>query len=281
LRVRGGHLEIVKMIAEGRDAEIFALDDGRVLRLLRTPATQEMAEREAAALTAVRSVIPNVPAVTRTVQVAGRPGIVMDFIEGIDLMKRLGTHPWSLFTVARITGQIHARINSIAAPASLPRLRDFLRRRIESIDRVSEKLTAAVLFELENLPDGDALCHGDFQVGNIIVLADNEPVVIDWADATRGDADADFARTSVMMVAGDLPRGTPWLVRYGSRAGRNAFGRAYRSAYQRVRRSDLNTLRRWELVRAFDRLADNIPEERNKLLKIVRSRMSDLVGCAV
>ena len=141
LRLRGGHLEIVKMIAEGRDAEIFALDDGRVLRLLRAPATDEMAEREAAALTAVRSVIPNVPAVARTVQVAGRPGIVMDFIEGVDLMKRLGMHPWSLFTVARITGEIHARINSIAAPASLPRLRDSLRRRIESIDQVPEKLS--------------------------------------------------------------------------------------------------------------------------------------------
>lgn len=274
-------MDIVRRIAEGRDAEIFALDDGRVLRLLREPATQEMADREAAAMTAVRSVIPNVPAVVRTVRVAGRPGIVMDFIEGIDLMKRLGTHPWSLFSVAHITGEVHARINSVAAPVSLPRTRDYLRRRIESIDQVSGKLTAAVLFELENLPDGDALCHGDFQVGNIIVLGNREPVVIDWANATCGDADADFARTSVMMVAGALPPGTPWLIRYGSGAGRGAFGQAYRRAYQSLRRPEVTTLRRWELVRAFDRLADNIREERSSLLRIVKSRMSDRVRRAL
>jgi hypothetical protein len=63
-------------IAEGREADIFAWDAGTVLRLYRDPAAGPLADREMAALAAVRSVMPHV--LTRTARIVhdGRSRVV-------------------------------------------------------------------------------------------------------------------------------------------------------------------------------------------------------------
>src|SRR5262245_55479689 len=60
------------------------------------------------------------------------------------------------------------------------------RRKQELLDRIAE------------MPDGDRLCHGDFHPMNI--LGDpSQPIIIDWADARRGDPAADVCRSYLLM----------------------------------------------------------------------------------
>jgi aminoglycoside phosphotransferase (APT) family kinase protein len=142
-------------------------------------------------------------------------------------------------------------------------------RRIEGEASIPEPLRATALAELVRLPDGDALCHGDFHPDNILLCPEG-PAVIDWPNATRGDPCADFARTTVMLRVGSLPPGTPALIRWGSRPGRGLFRRVYASGYTQTRRYEERTLRRWQFVRAVDRFADGIPEERAALEREAR-----------
>src|SRR5258706_247313 len=51
-------------------------------------------------------------------------------------------------------------------------------------------MTRRALGILDTMSDGDRLAHGDLHPGNVL-LAEPGPVLIDWADATRGDAVAD------------------------------------------------------------------------------------------
>jgi hypothetical protein len=62
-------------IAEGRDAEIFAWDDGLVLRLHRDPNAGARAHRDMAVGATVRSVLPSVPTPAARIVHDGRPGI--------------------------------------------------------------------------------------------------------------------------------------------------------------------------------------------------------------
>ena len=67
--------------------------------------------------------------------------------------------------------------------------------------------------------DGDRLLHGDFHPANIMRNG-REFAVIDWSNVTRGPAEADYFRSYLMGTLGDLPPGTPWLIRTFARFGR-------------------------------------------------------------
>ena len=92
--------------------------------------------------------------------------------------------------------------------------------------------------------------------------------MIDWPHATRGDPCGDFARTLLVMKMGTLPPGPPLLIRSLQRMGRGLFARAYAAGYRETTRYDDEAVRRWQFVRAVERLADDIPGEREPLLRI-------------
>jgi aminoglycoside phosphotransferase (APT) family kinase protein len=257
-------------LAEGREAEILSWDPHTVLRLYRKANDHYRADREMAVLQAVCSALPFVPAALARVDWDGRPGVVMERVEGHNLLTEIARRPWRLLELAAVTGRVHAELHSIQAPEHLPSLREVLEDRIRKSAAIPEGLLRrAALEQLQHLSDGNQLCHGDFHPSNILLVA-QRPVVIDWANATRGPAISDFARTVLMMRVGSLPPGAPALVRWGSWMGRGLLCVAYHRAYQSTRSFDLATLRRWEFVRGVDRFADEIPEERFALLREVK-----------
>lgn len=263
-------------IAEGREAEILSWGEGRVLRLFRDPAAAARADREMRALAAVRSVLQIVPAPFERIEWQGRPGIVMERVSGRDALTQIARQPWRMPELAALSGRVHAELNGIAAPAALPALRAELGGRIASDAAIPEDLRAVALEALAALPDGTALCHGDFQIANML-LSPSGPVVIDWGNATRGDPAGDFARSLLMTRLGSLPPGTPRLIRWGRRLGLGLFRQAYLRAYRKRAIHDPAHVRRWELVRAVERLADGIPDERARLLREARQLRQRLV----
>jgi aminoglycoside phosphotransferase (APT) family kinase protein len=246
-------------IAEGREAEILGWGPGTVLRLYRDPAAGERADRELRVLQAVRSVLPLVPAAHERLTWEGRPGLVLERLEGRDVLAELERRPQRLLELAALCGRVHAELHALGAPEGIPGLCEVLEERIRSHPAIPEALRTVALAILEGLPDGAALCHGDFQPGNVL-LCGGGPVVIDWAHATRGDPAGDFARTELMMRLGSLPPGTAALIRWGRWLGGGAFRIAYRRAYSRRCRYEPGAL-------AVERLADAIPEERAGLLR--------------
>jgi len=69
-----------------------------------------------------------VPQTYEEVTIDGRSGLVMDRLEGSDLLTIIGQKPWRVFHSGRLTREVHARINAAPAPASLPAVRDVVNR---------------------------------------------------------------------------------------------------------------------------------------------------------
>ena len=103
-------------ISEGREAEIFEWGHGVVLRLLRNPNALQQIEWEAAAMRAAAGAGVRVPQVIEVVTVDGRPGLVMERIEGIDMLTLVGKQPWQVFAMSATAGRIQAELNCVAAP---------------------------------------------------------------------------------------------------------------------------------------------------------------------
>lgn len=266
----------LRLIGEGAEAQILELQDGRVLKLLRARGRVERVAYEVAALDAARSAGLQVPEAFEQVTVNGRPGIVMKRLRGTDLLSVLGRKPWLVFRTGRLTGELHARINAARGPASLPRVKDVAQEILASLARREPAVQLEWIQRvLERLPDGEALCHGDFHPGQLM-LSDGECVAFDWAGAKRGDPLFDYARTRVLLTIGEPPPGTSLLLRFVAKVGRRLLISSYARSYERnaAEPVDRARVRQWTVVNLAVRLFENIPGERPRLLRRLRNEIA-------
>jgi len=167
-----------RLIAKGRDADIFDAGPGRVLRRSRVPGRSQA--REARVMEHVRSYGYPVPAVFE-VSDDGQD-LVMERVDGPTMLDDLGDHPWRLRRHARTLADLHTRLGAIPAPDWLP----------------------------EGPVPGDRVVHLDLHPLNVLVTASG-PVVIDWTNARAGTPGSDVALTWLLTATGTIP-GPRWKV---------------------------------------------------------------------
>jgi aminoglycoside phosphotransferase (APT) family kinase protein len=255
-------------IAEGREAEIFAWEDGAVVKLYRHAGSGGAAASESAAMAAAKAAGGPVPASRGVIELEARSGLVMDRIEGADLLTIIGRKPWAVMAAGNTCGRTHAALHEVAAPSGLERLVSRVVRQIQSSPLVPADLRDRAIAALSALPDGDRLLHGDFHPGNVI-STELGPVVIDWTNASTGDPAADVARTLMLLRLGELPPGSPRLLMLLAKVARGILIGRYLSAYRRSRPLDDTLVQRWMLAVAVHRLSEDISEERERLLKFI------------
>jgi len=269
----GLEIERLRKIAEGREAEMFALAGDKVLRLYRTGFATTDAERQAASLRAISAAGVRVPAVYGVTQVDGRPGIIMERLPGTDLMTLLGHQPWRLFSIARISGRTHARINVTQAPSGLRSMRDRLRSMINNCPAIPDEFRLAGTEALDGLEDGDRLCHGDFWPGNVMISG-GKPVVLDWSNLTQGDPDADYAWSRMILEATDVPPWAPPLIRISAKFARRILIAMYGREYEKVRHPNKDRVARWRLPVLVARYADGIETEYPRLRGLIEKQLT-------
>ncbi len=281
MRTRLTHPSLqLERIGQGREAEVFACGNGQLLRLMRDPAGRARTERQLTAMEAARKGGLCVPHVVGAVEVNGRPGLVMERLDGVDLLTLMGKRPWRSFWVGMALGRTHALTHRITAPGSLPRARDELRERIVGSVLVPRSMKDLALSLLAGLRDGDALYHGSFHPGNVVAKRPRAPRgetsplgVIDWTQAARGHALADVAKTLLLIETCEPPPGTSSRVKALATLGRQVLALIYLKAYRRASALDFSDLQRWKFVQAVARLSEGVESERARLLRLAETQI--------
>jgi hypothetical protein len=223
-------MQVGPMIAAGRDCHIFAAGAGEVVRRARDGRSLE---REASIMRhARRSGFP-VPEVFD----ADGADILMERISGVNMGQDLGRRPWRLRSHAVLLAELLRQLAAVRAPDWLP--------------------------AVEGCP-GTKLLHLDLHPFNVLIT-DDGPRVIDWANASRGAAGADLANTWLTMATAPVPGIGPRLL---SRPLLKAFldsidrdaARPYLGAIARLRCADRNVL----------------PAERASIDRLVTRETSDM-----
>ena len=258
-----------EMLARGRTAEVFAWKDNQVLKLFLEDWPVDSVEHEAQVTGAVHKAGLPAPAVEGTVEVEGRLGIVLERVDGPSMLQVLTSKPWRIGKLARTLAELHAAIHSCEMP-ELPSLREELGRGIREVE-LPEETKEAVLRHLEQLPDGNIICHFDFHPDNIL-MSSRGPVVIDWSNPRRGDPLADVASCSLLLRLAPLPQfmAGQWLINL-LRARLHSI---YLKRYLQLRPSSRKQIAAWELPLVTSRLLDNIPEEKALLLAFIEKTLS-------
>jgi aminoglycoside phosphotransferase (APT) family kinase protein len=222
------------LLASGRDSEIFEHGPGRVLRRARDG--RSLADEAAV----MRWVADHGFPVPRVFEADG-PTIVMERVDGPTMIDDLVRHVWRLGDHARVLADLHRRLAEVPAP-------DWLR---------------------PSQFEGTGLLHLDLHPLNVLVTADG-PVVIDWANASRGDPSAEVASTW-MILATALP--DTRLERVVSMVGRRLFLRGFLGDVDR------QAARQWLPAMGVHRKADrNTTVREHALIDRLVARESRLLG---
>jgi aminoglycoside phosphotransferase (APT) family kinase protein len=249
-------------IGIGRTAEVFLGESaGTVVKLLRLGFDPADLTAEAAKAAAAVAAGAPAPAVHGLVELAGRPGLVMDRVEGASMLARVIDRPHRVRRFGASLGSTHARILA-CRPTDLPSVADRLGGAIDRAE-LPTAIREPALGALADLPDGDALLHGDLHPDNVFGSPD-DPVVIDWVDASVGDPAADVARTVWLLSADAIPLDQP-----RRRLAVALVGLLRRSYLQSVTGAIGLTgseIDRWRLPVLAARVAEGIEHEREPLL---------------
>lgn len=160
------------LIASGRECDVFTHGPGRVLRRSRTGRSLEY---EARVMDHARTHGYPVPVVHEVIE--GGAAMVLDLIAGPTMADALTRRPWTVGRFGRLLAELHRRLRGVPAPAWL---------------------------EPVGGREGHDLLHLDLHPLNVL-MAPGGPVVIDWANAGRGDGAIDEALTWVVMASASLP----------------------------------------------------------------------------
>lgn len=160
------------LIGRGRNADVFGIGGGRVLRRYRDGRAPIAVAREAEIMTHARAHGVPVPEVF---DVSGYD-IVMEHAVGPTMLDVLGKRPWTFRAQARLLARLHGVVHAVPALGWLP----------------------------APFGDGSALLHGDLHAVNVILTAQGA-VIIDWEGAASGPAPADIAMTWVIMAFSEIP----------------------------------------------------------------------------
>jgi tRNA A-37 threonylcarbamoyl transferase component Bud32 len=130
--------------------------------------------------------------------------LVMERLDGPTMLGALSRRPWTLREQGRLLAELHQRLHRIPAPGWIPEA---------------------------PAGRGDRLIHLDLHPLNVIVTAKG-PMVIDWPNARRGDANTDVALTWALLTAGEVPANRLRAAVLGR--GRAALIKAFLRPFDRV-----------------------------------------------
>jgi uncharacterized protein (TIGR02172 family) len=255
-------------IAEGRTAEIFAWEDGRILKLLRPgfpPGLIEQEERITSAI--VQAGIP-APKIYGLIEVNGRPGILYERIDGPSLTGLIEQSPLRLRKHAGVLARLHAVLHRHTV-AGLPRQKDILAWQVQEAAVLPAAIRNSVLSLLDRLPDGDSLCHNDFHPLNVLI-GPGGPVIIDWESASLGSPCADVARTSLTVALARPAQGFPnfWMKKVAE-FYLPAFTSAYLARYRLFANDRLPDLHSWQTVQAAAKVQYEAPANQGMWIEVI------------
>jgi len=137
------------------------------------------------------------------VKAAGRYGAIYERLKGKRSIARvLADEPERLEEMAKIFAEEGKKLHSVKCNKELFKdIKDVLREKIASTGLVSEEKKQRALDLIEGAKSCDTCLHGDFQIGNMLIV-DNHPMFIDLADFAYGDPIFDISFMAFQAIAG-------------------------------------------------------------------------------
>ena len=193
----------LKLIGSGKTADVYRLDDEKVIKVYYPQIDRMLIENEynAANLSAELGIAS--PKAYSLEQIDGRAAIVFDYVSGDTIKDLLTKHPLHAKKYGQGMADLQLSIHRIAADGKFPTIKKGYRTFILQKTELTDADKALVVSRLDALPEDTKLLHGDFHPENIL-MADGKPTIIDWSGAVVGSPIADVCGTYLIVKTSPL-----------------------------------------------------------------------------
>lgn len=193
-----------KIIGRGNTACVYEWDEGKVLKLFNQGYPDEAIEKEYLNAMAIADFDFAKPKVYEIISYEDKKGIIYDKVEGESLldwvMKTGDVEKCALYMTSLHKAIVKNKISNVAY------YKDFLKSSVTSASLTIDE-EQEILQRINRLADGEALCHGDFHPGNIL-LSGERAFIIDFMNVCCGNFLYDVARTVYLVEYTPVPADT-------------------------------------------------------------------------
>jgi len=185
-----------ELVARGATAEIRRGAPGTVVKTFTRDLPPIVVELEAAGTRAAMAAGLSAAALIDATPDADPPSLTFDFIEGKELAQLYGE--LGAAAVGTMLAELQHQVRQVGSPQVVA-IEDFLGHQLRSPE-IPENLRAAARRDLARLTAHSerVLCHMDLHDANVMMTATG-PVIIDWMNASAAPAEADVARTRLVV----------------------------------------------------------------------------------
>jgi aminoglycoside phosphotransferase (APT) family kinase protein len=262
-------LKTLTLLARGGQSDIYALGEDRIIRVPRRSQDHERIRYEYDVYRQLDGSGLDVPRAYELVEIRGSPCIVMQRITGLTMTDEIKRRPFSLKEAARELAALHLAVLATRGGDAVVKAADKARFCITASASFSPEEKATLTGLVSSLPEGSALCHGDFHPGNIM-RDRGRTWIIDWSAASRGDPVSDIAHTYLLLST--VPR-VPGISGPENAVRKLLAGwmaRAYLKEMALLRPFDRSLLHRWLVIKAAERTWYGLPDEKRRQERLVR-----------
>jgi tRNA A-37 threonylcarbamoyl transferase component Bud32 len=209
---------LMTFLTSGATSDIYLSENNRLIKLFKQQFSYQFVKHEADIQQAVFEKGILVPHIYEVYQINGCFAIAMEYVHGTTFGKiifstdnytaRLNIDPDLMHKFDGIIKYLNTmidvqiQVNEVAIDnqeaqqlgALFPPMKEYLKKQIESVDCLEEKSKAKFIQALDGVVFRQNLCHGDIHPFNLIETPKGI-VIIDWANATAGNSEADVCRS--------------------------------------------------------------------------------------
>lgn len=252
------------LIARGGQADIYDYGGGKVIRVPRRPQDYDRIRYEYKVYLSLAGSNVAAPKAYDLVEVNEAPSIIMERILGTSMMDQIKKQPYLIRRKAIDLANMHLGLLRVSADVSITNAKDQAKYCIGKSRSLTEQTKQVLMDELEHLPGGNSLCHGDFHPGNIL-HRDGTDYIIDWSGATKGDVVYDVAHTYILLRVVPRAPGIGLLMHGIQKLLGKAMASIYLKTIMKSISIDPNQLSKWVLIKAAERTYYGLPSEMTRL----------------
>jgi len=241
----------MELIGNGAQAEIFKEND-IIIKLFKKNIAKHDVEYEMNLQKMAFEHGLSVPKIYDIVEINGKYGIKMEYINGVTFGKIILDDMNKLNEYLNKSIEIQIGIHKIVTN-NFPSMKEKLKNKINRVQIITENEKQNIIKLLDKEKFNNNLCHGDFQFMNILET-ENGNKIIDWVDSSSGNIEADVYRTYLLY-----------------KVNNDEIAELYINNYCKMADISKENVLKWAPIIASARLSEGMGNDENeKLLNIIR-----------
>lgn len=182
----------LKIVGKGYAADVYDYSDNEVLKLFHNFIPLESIDLEYNTTLSIQDINVRIPKAISKIEIDGKTGIIYEKVKGMTIAELLKKRPWLIIKEARKFAELHVALHKCKFSGFISqktRIKDYILNKNLLLEEKENFLN-----RLDTLPEGNAICHNDYNIRNVMV-DESDAFIIDWEGTTIGDPASDIAIT--------------------------------------------------------------------------------------